>query len=123
MGWLDTEENLHLAGRIKDVIIRGGENIIPSELEQLLDEDPCVANCKAIGVPDDHYGEEVCLCVVPAEGASLGREQILERLSGKLAAFKLPKYILFLDALPYTDTGKVDRKRLSCIAREGLLKL
>lgn len=123
LGWLDTEENLHLAGRIKDVIIRGGENIMPSELEQLLDEDPCVANCKAIGVPDDHYGEEVCLCVVPAEGASLGREQILERLSGKLAAFKLPKYILFLDALPYTDTGKVDRKRLSCIAREGLLKL
>ena len=96
---------------------------MPSELEQLLDEAQCVANCKAIGVPDDHYGEEVCLCVVPAEGDSFVREQILERLSGKLAAFKLPKYILFLDALPYTDTGKVDRKRLACIAQKMLLKL
>lgn len=120
LGWLDAEGNLHLAGRIKDVIIRGGENIMPSELEQLLDEEPSVANCKAIGVPDDHYGEEVCLCVVPTEGASLERNQIQARLSGQLAAFKLPKYILFLNALPYTDTGKVDRKQLAYIAEQML---
>ena len=122
LGWLDQEQNLHLAGRIKDVIIRGGENIMPSELEQLLEKDPRIADCKAIGVPDTHYGEEVCLCVVPAEGVALGQKQVMDLLSGKLAAFKMPKYTLFLHALPYTDTGKVDRKRIVHIAREALGK-
>lgn len=120
LGWLDQDENLHLAGRMKDVIIRGGENIMPSELEQLLKNDPRVADCKAIGLPDAHYGEEVCLCVVPSVDAALGQGQVMDLLTGKLATFKLPKDILFFHALPYTDTGKIDQRQLVHIAQGSL---
>ena len=122
LGWLDQGENLHLAGRIKDVIIRGGENIMPSELEQLLKDDSYVANCKAIGIPDAHYGEEVCLCVIPVEGATLDREQIMAHFRGKVADFKLPKYIVPFHTFPYTDTGKIDRRKLISMVQESLVK-
>lgn len=120
LGWLDEKHNLHLAGRLKDVIIRGGENIMPSELEEVVEEDRQVAECKAIGVPDSHYGEEVCMCVVPAEGAALGEKQILGMLSSKVAAYKMPKYVLFFHSFPYNDTGKIAGGELREMARKAL---
>lgn len=119
-GWQDTDGNIHLTGRLKELIIRGGENISPAEIENALAEDPRVAACKAVGVPDAHYGEEVCLCVVPAEGAAQDGEALREALAQKLADFKVPRYVLFLDALPTTFSGKVQLKELKAAAAERL---
>lgn len=120
LGWLDEAENLHLAGRIKDIIIRGGENIMPSELEQTLSGEPEIASCKAVGVPDEHYGEVPCICIVLREGAELNRDEVLARMSGALAAFKIPQYVLFFQQFPYTSTGKINCKKLEAMAEKRI---
>lgn len=123
VGYLDETGNIHLAGRLKDLIIRGGENISPAELENLLVDDPRVTACKAVGVPDNHYGEEICLCVVPNPDHPCRPAELREALAGRLAAFKVPRYVLFLDELPQTLTGKIrteELKRLAA-AKLGLL--
>lgn len=120
MGYLDETGNLHLTGRLKELIIRGGENISPAEIEAVLAQDESIHICKAVGVPDPHYGEEVCLCVVPAEGAACSEEALRAKLSAVLADFKVPKYILLLNALPQTATGKVRPAELTLLAREKL---
>ena len=79
LGILDENGNVTLAGRLKELIIRGGENISPSEIELALSRMPEAANSKVVGVPDDHYGEEVCACVIPAEGAALRSSSRLSR--------------------------------------------
>lgn len=116
VGWLDERGNIHLSGRLKELIIRGGENISPREIEAVLFDDPRVSACKAVGVPDEHYGEEVCLCVVPAQRIS--EADIRETLSRSLASFKIPKYILFLESLPVTSTGKVQLQELKKLAEQ-----
>lgn len=120
LGWQDEAGNIHLAGRLKELIIRGGENISPAELEAVLGEDPGILACKAVGVPDDHYGEEVCLCVELRRGETRMQEDILARLRGRVAYFKLPRYLLFFDALPRTATGKIKPRETAALARERL---
>ena len=104
---LDADGNITLCGRCKELIIRGGENISPVEIEHALAKDPAVAECKVVGVPDAHFGEEICACIHLADGASADADAVRERLRPQLAYFKLPRYIVFLDDLPKTQKGAV----------------
>ena len=98
----------------------GGENIFPSEIEVVLYSEPDVAECKAVGVPDDHYGEVPCLCVVLRPGATLTEDDIRSKLKARLAEYKIPKYILFFPSLPYTNTGKINCKKVSDMAQKAI---
>ncbi len=120
MGWFGDDGYLRLTGRIKDLIIRGGENISPAEIEDAACEDDRIEECRAIGVPDDHYGEEVCLCVVLKDGCELDPEVLKVRLSKELASFKVPRYILMMRNLPKSATGKIRTKELKDAAMARL---
>ena len=114
-GWLHTGDlchddgngNLIIDGRIKENIIRGGENISARELEAVLENDPRVKECKAVGVPSAHYGEEVALCVIRNDGAALTEEELLDLYRSKVAYYKVPSYILFMKTFPKSKSGKV----------------
>lgn len=121
LGWQDAAGNIHYAGRIKDIIIRGGENIMPSEIEAVLSGDVRVSCCKAVGIPDEHYGEVPCICIVPGSGAALSEDQVRDAMCQHLAAFKVPKFILFFSKFPYTNTGKINCKKVAAIARQAIL--
>ncbi len=120
IGYLDGNGNIHLTGRLKELIIRGGENISPAEIEMALGDCPEIKECKAVGVPDRHYGEEICLCIVPQNGATIQKAAVCFKLAQRLAEFKIPKYILFLEALPRTTTGKIRPAELSKLAQKYL---
>ena len=108
LGSLDENGLLTIHGRCKELIIRAGENISPLEIEQAVCALPQTAGCKVIGVPDSHFGEEVCACVVLREGCSLTAEELRRALSGRLARYKIPAYVLFWESLPMNATGKID---------------
>ena len=112
LGWLDADGNIHLTGRLKELIIRGGENISPAEVEIAASKSAEIQECKAVGIPDRHYGEEVCLCVVLREGTKLDEAELRARLIHQLAAFKVPKHILFVEKLPKSPAGKVQSGKL-----------
>ena len=107
-GLLDAEGYLRLLGRYKELILRGGENVMPGEIETVLTELDTVANCKVIGVPSEFFGEEVCACVVCREGEAFDEKAAKEYLSARLARYKVPSFFLTYEALPLLGTGKVD---------------
>lgn len=118
MGWLDRSGNLHLCGRIKDLVIRGGENISPQEVANVILRHDKVRDVKVIGVPDAHYGEELCACVVA--DATVTEDSIREYAAQHLEPFKIPRYVLFFDELPYNPTGKIMVGRLKeLVAQTG----
>lgn len=96
-----------ITGRIKDMIIRGGENIYPREIEEFLYTHPSIADAQVIGVPDQKYGEEICAWIKLRDGHTLTEEEVKEYCREKIARYKLPKYIKFVDNFPTTVTGKV----------------
>ena len=97
-------------GRNKDMIIRGGENIYPKEIEDYLNMHPCIVETHVIGVPDERLGEEVCAYIrVNENGKTLTRAQIVEFCKGKLAHFKHPKYVRIVESFPKTTSGKVQK--------------
>jgi fatty-acyl-CoA synthase len=99
---------INIVGRIKDMVIRGGENVYPREIEEFLYTHPDIADVQVIGVPDEKYGEELCAWVRLREGASgLDADALREFCSGKLAHFKIPRYVLVVDEFPMTVTGKI----------------
>jgi fatty-acyl-CoA synthase len=98
--------------RIKDVIISGGENIYPAEVENAVRDHPAVAECGVIGVPDEKWGEAGRAIVVLKPGAEAGEDEILGFLDGRLARYKIPKSVRFADSLPRTATGKILKKSL-----------
>jgi fatty-acyl-CoA synthase len=99
---------LAIVGRIKDMVIRGGENVYPREIEEFLYTHPDVADVQVIGVPDQRYGEELCAWIKLRDGSEpLDAEKIREFATGKLAHFKIPRYVLIVDDFPMTVTGKV----------------
>jgi acyl-coenzyme A synthetase/AMP-(fatty) acid ligase len=112
LGRIDEDGHLVIVGRKKDLIIRGGVNIAPLEIDAVLHEMPGVAEAAVAGVPDPIYGEEVVGFVNLSHGSLLSSEDILAHCRSKLPAFKLPKSILLLDKLPKNARGKVDRKQL-----------
>lgn len=122
IGWLDEAGNVHLEGRLKELIIRGGENISPKEIEAVFFDDEHVVRCKAVGVPDEHYGEEVCLCIVSNPEKPCSEAYIRQVLSGRIAAFKIPRYILFLENLPATSTGKIQLQALKDMANKSIVQ-
>jgi fatty-acyl-CoA synthase len=106
---MDDEGYVKIVGRIKDMIIRGGENIYPREIEEFLYTHPAIADVQVIGIPDERYGEEVCAWVLLKESAKLEEEELKEFCRGQIARFKIPRYVRFVDTFPMTVTGKVQK--------------
>jgi fatty-acyl-CoA synthase len=109
---MDDEGYVNIVGRIKDMIIRGGENIYPREIEEFLYTHSAVEDVQVIGVPDERYGEVVSAWVVLKDGADLDEDELRDFCSGKIARFKIPHYIRFVDSFPMTVTGKVQKFRM-----------
>ena len=108
IGIMDSEGYLNITGRIKDMVIRGGENVYPREIEEFLYSHPDILDAQVIGVPDVKYGEELCVWVTLRDGAEpLTAEKVREFASGKLAHYKIPRYVMVVDEFPMTVTGKV----------------
>ena len=127
-GWLhtgdlatmDDDGYLSIVGRIKDMIIRGGENISPREVEEFLYTHPDVADAQVIGVPSARYGEEVMAWVKPRPGATIDADGLASLCRGAIATFKIPRYWKIVDTFPMTVTGKVQKYRMREIATEEL---
>jgi fatty-acyl-CoA synthase len=117
---MDDEGYVRIVGRIKDMIIRGGENVYPREIEEFLYTHPDVADVQVIGVPDQRYGEELMAWVVPRPGAELNQDEVKEFCRGKIAHFKVPRYVKFVDAFPMTVTGKVQKYKMRDAAIDEL---
>ncbi len=113
LGMVDEEGYLHILGRRKEVIIRGGFNVYPREVEDLLHAHPAVLEIAVVGLPDEVLGEISCACVVPVEGAIVTGEEIKEFCREVLAEYKIPDLVRFLDGFPMTGSGKVRRVELA----------
>jgi long-chain acyl-CoA synthetase len=111
-GYLDEEGYLFLTDRIKDMIVSGGENVYPVEVEEALSQHPGVAEVTVIGVPDERWGEAVVALVVPAPGAGASAQELLRFARERLAGYKLPRTVEFVTELPRTPTGKVLKREL-----------
>ena len=119
VGYRDTEGFFHIIDRKSDMIIRGGENIYPREIDELLYRHPAIAEAAAVGVPDNLYGEEVAAFVVAKEGRAVTPDEIVAYCREHLADFKCPKTVRVVGALPKGPTGKVLKRELQALWREG----
>ena len=119
LGVMDENGNYRITGRIKDMIIRGGENIYPREIEEFLYHLPGVRDVQVAGVPSKKYGEEVGAFIILDEGAKLTEEEVRDWCRGKIARYKIPKYVFFVKEYPLTGSGKIQKFKL----RELSLKL
>jgi fatty-acyl-CoA synthase len=108
LGFIDEEGYLHLTGRAKELIIRGGENIMPSEIAEVISQFPDVADVKVQGVPDDFFGEVVGASIVMKDGKKLDIEELKAFLAQRIAKYKLPAFIFQYDAFPVLSNGKID---------------
>lgn len=117
---MDEEGYVNIVGRIKDMIIRGGENIYPREVEEFLHTHPAVSEAQVIGVPSVKYGEEVMAWVRPKPGTALTDEDLQAYCRGRIATYKTPRYWKFVEAFPMTVTGKVQKFRMREMAVEEL---
>ena len=127
-GWLHTGDlacrtpdgNYRITGRLKDMIIRGGENIYPKEIEEFIYTHPSVSDVQVIGVPDKAMGEEIMACVILKEGATLTAEELRQYVLDHMAKHKVPKYIEFVDSFPMNDAGKIQKYKMREMAIEKL---
>ncbi|KAH6757754.1 AMP-dependent synthetase and ligase family protein [Perilla frutescens var. hirtella] len=113
LGYFDSDGYLHLVGRIKELINRGGEKISPIEVDAVLLSHPEIAEAVSFGVPDDKYGEEINCAVIPRDGSNLDEEEVTRFCKKNLAAFKVPKKVFLTDSLPKTASGKIQRRIVS----------
>jgi acyl-CoA synthetase (AMP-forming)/AMP-acid ligase II len=109
-GWLDGQGYLFLEGRVDDVIVRGGENLSPGEIEDVLLEHPAVADAAVVGIPDEEWGETVVAAVALKPGQQASEAELQESVKLQLRSSRVPTRILFKDELPYNDTGKLLRR-------------
>jgi fatty-acyl-CoA synthase len=127
-GWMHTGDlatmdeagYLNIVGRIKDMVIRGGENVYPREIEEFLYAHPAVADVQVIGVPDEKYGEEICAWVRLREGASATEDEVRDFCRASLAHFKVPRYVMFVDEFPMTVTGKIRKVEMREVSIDQL---
>ena len=119
---IDAEGYGNITGRVKDMIVRGGENVYPAEVENYLFRHPAVREVQVFGVPDEKFGEEVCAWIVLAQDAAASAKEITAFCRGQIAHYKVPRYIQFKDALPMTVTGKPQKfkMRAAMMAEMGL---
>jgi fatty-acyl-CoA synthase len=131
-GWLHTGDlakrddngNFKITGRIKDMIIRGGENIYPKEIEDFIYTHPKVKDVQVIGVPDKQYGEEIMACVIPQEGITLTADELKEYIRSHMAKHKTPRYIDFVTEFPMNAAGKILKYKMreQAVEKLGLQK-
>jgi len=127
-GWLhtgdlatmDQQGYCKITGRLKDMIIRGGENIYPREVEEFLYTHPKIADVQVVGVPDLKYGEEVMAWVKLKDGQAATSEEIRDFCRGKIAHYKIPRYVKFVSEFPMTVTGKIQKYKMREVAIEEL---
>jgi fatty-acyl-CoA synthase len=120
---MDSDGYVNIVGRIKDMVIRGGENVYPREIEEFLYTHPAIADVQVIGVPDAKFGEELMAWVQLREGTpSLTAEEVREFCQGRIAHFKIPRYVKVVDEFPMTVTGKIQKFKMreTSIAELGL---
>lgn len=103
----DENGNYRITGRLKDMIIRGGENLYPKEIEEFIYTHPDVKDVQVIGLPDVKYGEEAMACIILKEGCEMTEPRMREYITGRLARHKVPKYIEFVDSFPMNAAGKI----------------
>ncbi|WP_455203134.1 AMP-binding protein [Kaarinaea lacus] len=120
LGTMDEDGYVQITGRLKEMIIRGGENIYPREIEDFLFTHEKISEVAVFGIPDEYYGEEIMAWIMPHEGETLTEEDVREFCKDKIAHFKIPKYITFVDEFPMTVTGKLQKFRMREIALENL---
>ena len=126
-GWLHTGDlatmnaggYINIVGRIKDMVIRGGENIFPREIEEFLIRHPKVADVQVLGVPDKFFGEELLAVVLPREGVEITEEELRAYCTGQISRQKIPRYFQFVESYPMTGSGKVQK----FVLRERAIKL
>ena len=112
IGIFDEDDYIYIVDRVKDMVIRGGLNVYPREIEEVLVTHPDVSMVAVIGVPDDKYGEEIKAFVVRSENAGISETELVAWAKANMAAYKYPRIIEFLDALPMNATGKILKKEL-----------
>jgi fatty-acyl-CoA synthase len=119
---MDDEGYVNIVGRIKDMVLRGGENVYPREVEEFLYTRPEIADVQVIGVPDYKYGEELMAWVKLRPGASISGDELRAYCKGRIATYKIPRYWKFVDGFPMTVTGKVQKYKMRemAIAELGL---
>ncbi len=120
LGTMSEDGYFNVTGRLKDMIIRGGENIYPREIEEFIYTHPCVLDVQVIGVPDKKYGEEVLACVVLKGGEQVTEEQIIQFVKDGMSRFKAPRYVRFVDGFPLTASGKIQKYKMREWAIEEL---
>jgi fatty-acyl-CoA synthase len=109
---MDDEGYVMISGRVKDMVIRGGENIYPREIEEYLFAHPAIRDVSVVGVPDERYGEQLCAWVILNQDATADADEIKAYCKGKIAHFKVPHYVRFTEAFPMTVTGKIQKYKL-----------
>ena len=120
LGSMDADGYVRITGRLKDMIIRGGEKIFPAEIEEFLFTHPKIAQVSVFGIPDEFYGEEVMAWLQLHAGQTASEDEIKAFCKGKMAHFKIPKYIWFVDEFPMTVTGKLQKFRMRELALEKM---
>jgi fatty-acyl-CoA synthase len=109
---MDAEGYVNIVGRIKDMVIRGGENIYPREIEEFLYRHPMVQDVQVVGVPDQKYGEELCAWIIAKPGTQPSEDDIRAFCKGQIAHYKVPRYIRFVTSFPMTVTGKIQKFKI-----------
>jgi fatty-acyl-CoA synthase len=117
---MDSDSYVNIVGRIKDMVIRGGENLYPREIEEFLYTCPGVLDVQVVGIPDKHFGEELCAWIVAREGTALDDAAVRDYCKGRIAHYKVPKYIRFVDSFPTTVTGKIQKYLIRKIMSDEL---
>ncbi|WP_412458135.1 class I adenylate-forming enzyme family protein [Mycolicibacterium monacense] len=120
IGRIDADGNLYVVDRRRDIVVTGGENVSSREVEDVLTDHPEVESAAVVGVPDEYWGEAVCAVVVAAEGRHPTESALIEHVRARLTGFKRPRHVLFVDALPLTTNGKIDKNRVRRLARSAL---
>jgi fatty-acyl-CoA synthase len=112
LGVMDEDGYIAITGRIKDMIIRGGENIYPREIEEFLYNMEGIKDVQVVGIPSRKYGEEVGAFVILKDGCECAPEDVRDYCRGKISRFKIPKYVAIIDAFPMTASGKIQKYKL-----------